>query len=137
MKKTDIDIGELAKITQISPSAIRYYESKGFISPIGRKGLRRQYPIDTIQLIFLISLTKSSGLTLDEIKKLFFCNSKILVDRALLETKISELNNKIEELKSSLDVLKHIQQCPFEDHIKCPSFNALINQHHKKEEDMN
>lgn len=130
MNKSDIDIGDLAKISKISTSAIRFYEQKGFIKSIGRKGLRRQYPIDTINLISLIKLGKSSGLILNEIKALFFCNTKISIDRDLIDQKIDDLTSKIEELNNSVAVLKHIQQCPFEEHIKCPSFIQLLNNHH-------
>ncbi|GER62548.1 hypothetical protein NMCA_14860 [Enterobacter ludwigii] len=39
----ELDIREVANLTGVTPSALRYYEKKGLIKPIGRNGLRRQY----------------------------------------------------------------------------------------------
>lgn len=38
-----LDIREIADLSGINPSALRYYEKKGLIQPVGRNGLRRQY----------------------------------------------------------------------------------------------
>ena len=43
----EIDIGVLSLQTEVSTATIRFYESKGLIKSIGRKGLRRQYPTHT------------------------------------------------------------------------------------------
>nr|WP_286079661.1 MerR family DNA-binding transcriptional regulator [Enterobacter ludwigii] len=37
----ELDIREVANLTGVTPSALRYYEKKGLIKPIGRNGLRR------------------------------------------------------------------------------------------------
>lgn len=38
-----LDIRQIADLSGVTPSALRYYEKKGLIQPVGRNGLRRQY----------------------------------------------------------------------------------------------
>ncbi|MGG6138615.1 MerR family DNA-binding transcriptional regulator [Pantoea allii] len=37
----ELDIREIADLTGVTPSALRYYEKKELIKPVGRNGLRR------------------------------------------------------------------------------------------------
>ena len=39
----DLDISEVARQAGIPPSTLRYYEDKGLIRSVGRRGLRRQF----------------------------------------------------------------------------------------------
>ncbi|WP_261154727.1 MerR family DNA-binding transcriptional regulator, partial [Serratia ficaria] len=39
----ELDIRKIADLTGVTPSALRYYEKKKLIKPVGRNGLRRQY----------------------------------------------------------------------------------------------
>jgi hypothetical protein len=40
----NLDIGEVAGHCGLPPSTLRYYEEKGLIKSIGRRGLRRVFP---------------------------------------------------------------------------------------------
>lgn len=44
----EMDITEVVKATGIASSAIRYYEKKGLINSIGRKGIKRVYHRDVL-----------------------------------------------------------------------------------------
>ncbi|WP_434777928.1 MerR family transcriptional regulator [Neisseria sp. Ec49-e6-T10] len=127
MMQKEIDIGVLSKQTNLPTSTIRFYEDKGLIHSIRRKGLRRQYPHDVIETLSLITIGKKSGLSLDEIKELFLCHSKISVNRGLLRKKIEELMVNLEHLQTALSTLKHIEQCPHEHHLSCQEFRKLLN----------
>lgn len=37
----ELDIAEVARRAGLAASALRYYEEKGLVQPIGRRGLRR------------------------------------------------------------------------------------------------
>ena len=39
----DLDIGEVARRVGLPPSTLRYYEEKGLIRAVGRRGLRRSF----------------------------------------------------------------------------------------------
>ncbi|ENK5165791.1 MerR family DNA-binding transcriptional regulator, partial [Serratia marcescens] len=39
----ELDIGAVARLSGVAPSALRHYEKKGLIASTGRHGLRRQY----------------------------------------------------------------------------------------------
>lgn len=84
---------------EVSTATIRFYESKGLIKSIGRKGLRRQYPKHAIQTISLIKVLKNGGLSLREISTIFIYQSKINVDRSLIDEKMDQIEKKITNLK--------------------------------------
>lgn len=124
----EIDIGDLSSKVGLSTATIRFYESKGFIQPMGRKGLRRQYPLHTVQTLMLIKLLKNSGLSLKDIQKIFINNTQIHVNRDEIEQASIQIEQKISDLKKLMLMLEHIKSCPYEDHISCPSFIEMLNQ---------
>ncbi|WP_269915467.1 MerR family transcriptional regulator [Acinetobacter sp. HY1485] len=123
----EIDIGDLADRVQCSTATLRFYEEKGLIKSIGRKGLRRQYSINTIHIVALIKLMKNGGLSLKDIQNIFIKDQKIKVNQDILEIKMSEMVSKVQTLQRSLEVLKHIQSCPYPEHMECPEFQKLIS----------
>ena len=122
----EIDIGDLASKVQCSTATLRFYEEKGLIKSIGRKGLRRQYPTDTVHIIALIKLMKNGGLSLKDIQNIFVKDQKIRINQDILDIKMSEMALKIQTLQRSLEVLKHIQSCPYPEHMECPEFQKLL-----------
>lgn len=123
----EIDIGVLSKQTGLSTAAIRFYESKGLIKSIGRKGLRRQYSKQVIQTISLVKILRNGGLSLSEIEKIFLQESKIKVSRELIDNKYNEIEEKIINLKNLLVILQHVKSCPYQDHLSCPDFLEMLN----------
>jgi len=121
-----MDIGEVAKKSGIKPSALRYYESKGLIRSLGRKGLRRYYQKDVLDTLSLISLGRFVGLSLDEIKAMFL-ESGFEVNRQLLLEKADLLDKKIQKLSAIRDGLKHAANCPEDNHLHCPTFRRYMN----------
>ena len=68
MKSTDIlTIGELARRTGLSVSAIRYYEEKGLIEPLRTSGNQRRFLRADIRRLSFILIAQKLGLSLDEI----------------------------------------------------------------------
>lgn len=62
-----ISIGEVAARTGIATSALRYYESKGFIQSMRTAGKQRQFHRETLRRIAFIRVAQGVGLTLEEI----------------------------------------------------------------------
>lgn len=122
----EIDIGVLADLTKTSTATIRFYESKGLIKSIGRKGLRRQYPTYAVQNIALIKILQNGGMTLSQIKNIAIHNAKINIQRNQIGDTRSEIKKQINTLNHLLIILDHIESCPYPDHLKCPAFLKLL-----------
>lgn len=122
----EIDIGDLSDQANMSTATIRFYDAKGLIKSIGRKGLRRQYSIHTLQTLALVKILQNGGMSLNEIKELTIHDAKIKIDRATIPDRKKEIRNKIEALNNLLVILNHIEKCPYQDHLSCPDFRKLL-----------
>lgn len=124
----ELDIGEVARLSGIAPSALRHYEKKGLIASIGRNGLRRQYAAGVLDQLKLIALGRLAGFTLDEIASLFDERGRIALDRRLLAARIEELDRTLRRLGQVRDGLRHMVDCPEPEHLQCPQFREILQQ---------
>jgi DNA-binding transcriptional MerR regulator len=125
MEMSPMDIAEVAKITGLSSSTLRFYEARGLIQSVGRKGLRRLFHADVLDRLALISLGRGTGLSLDEIGRMFTPEGPV-IDRDLLLAKADELDRKIKELTTMRDGLRHAAVCRAPSHFECPKFQRLL-----------
>jgi DNA-binding transcriptional MerR regulator len=123
---TEIDIGDVAKRSGLPASALRFYEEKGLIRPIGRQGLRRRYDAGVLERLALISLGRSAGFTLDEIAQMFAPDGRVRIDRAKLAAKADELDQTIVKLRAMSNGLRHAAACRAPSHLECPTFRRLM-----------
>lgn len=65
-----IPIGEVARRTGLSVSAIRFYEGKGLIEPVRTGGNQRRFLRSDIRRVSFILIAQQLGLTLGEIDDL-------------------------------------------------------------------
>lgn len=99
---------EVSKITEISPSAIRFYEEKGLLLPINRKssGVRYFSEKDIERLIFITEL-KKAGLSIKNIYECFhFCDmGDDTIDKriCLFEQYKQNIQNKIHVLEHCME----------------------------------
>lgn len=64
-------IGELAKISGLAPSRIRFYEASGLIASVERKANGyRDYSSDTQWVLEIITGAQAAGFSLEEIRQL-------------------------------------------------------------------
>lgn len=122
----DLDIGEVAQRSGVPVSTLRFYEDKGLIASIGRRGLRRQFGPLVLERLALISVGRSAGFSLDEIALMFAPDGKPRIDRRLLSNKAEELDRKIRELSAIRDGLRHAAACPAPSHMECPTFRRIL-----------
>lgn len=130
-------IGETAKQTGISVSAIRYYDQIGLInSSYNGESNFRYFKEDDVKIILFIKKAQHLGFNLDEIKDLLkiWRKGKTVCPniRALAKKKIKELNDKVFELKklehSLIDYIndsKDINCCPSEEKSVCKIVNKV------------
>ncbi|MGI5373468.1 helix-turn-helix domain-containing protein [Streptomyces sp. CA-251387] len=123
---TDLDIAEVARRAGVPASTLRFYEDKGLITPIGRRGLRRQYDPGVLERLALIALGRTAGFSLDEIAHMFAPDGQPHIDRQMLTTKAEELDSRIRELAVLRDSLRHAAACPAPSHMECPTFRRLL-----------
>lgn len=121
-----MDIGEVAKVSGLPASTLRFYEEKGLIQSNGRNGLRRLFSAKVVERLALISLGRNAGFSLDEIGDMFTPEGPD-INRALLSSKAEELDGKIKELTAMRDGLRHAAACKAPNHFECPKFLRLLH----------
>ena len=122
----DLDIGEVAARVGVPASTLRYYEEKGLIKPVGRRGLRRLYDSAVLERLAMIGLGQSAGFSLDEISRMFSADGKPKIDKRILADKAEELDRNIRKLTAMRDGLRHAAVCPAPSHMECPKFRRLL-----------
>ncbi|QGX40767.1 helix-turn-helix domain-containing protein [Permianibacter aggregans] len=122
----DLDISEVAQRSGVSASALRFYEEKGLIVSVGRRGLRRTFDPEILDRLALIALARSAGFTLEEIAGMFAPGKRPKIDRKLLNNKAEELERTIRKLSAMRDGLLHAAACPAPSHFECPTFQRLL-----------
>jgi DNA-binding transcriptional MerR regulator len=122
----DLDIGEVAQRAGIPASTLRFYEEKGLVASVGRRGLRRQYDRDVLERLALIALGRSAGFSLEEIARMFAPDGKLHVERPMLVNKADELDLTIRRLAAMRDGLRHAAACRAPSHMECPTFRRLL-----------
>ncbi|WP_150292767.1 helix-turn-helix domain-containing protein [Sphingobium estronivorans] len=121
-----LDIAEVAKQSGLPASTLRYYEEKGLIESLGRRGLRRTFEPDILGRLALIALGRMAGFSLDEIAAMFGSDQPAQLDRELLSAKAEELDRMIGQLTALRNGLRHAAICPAPSHMECPSFRRLL-----------
>lgn len=121
-----MDITEVAKHSGVPASTLRFYEEKGLIASVGRRGLRRLFDANVLERLALIALGRSAGFSLDEIARMLGIDGHPRIDRRLLADKAEELDRTIQKLMAMRDGLKHAAVCSAPSHMECPKFRRLL-----------
>lgn len=123
---TALDISAVARQSGIPASTLRFYEGKGLIASIGRRGLRRLFGAEVLDRLALIALGRAAGFSLDEIGLMLAPDGRPRIDRRMLAAKADELDRTIRKLCAMRDGLRHAAACPAPTHMECPSFRRLL-----------
>jgi len=121
-----MDIAELARRSGVPAHTLRFYEEKGLIASVGRRGLRRVFPEGVLERLALIGLGSAAGFSLDEIARMFAPDGRPRIDRQALAAKAQELDRTIGRLTAMRDGLRHAAVCPAPSHLECPTFRRLL-----------
>jgi len=108
-------IGELAALTDVAPSAIRYYEKLGLLPAAERIGGQRRYSSAALDRVLLIRFAGEMDFTLAEIKLFlngFRENTPVSIRwRKLTRRKIAELQQRLAFTRRLLNFLERLQHC--------------------------
>lgn len=121
-----LDISEVARRSGVPASALRYYEEKGLIASIGRRGLRRLFEPGILERLALIAVGRAAGFSLDEMANMFAQGGLRRLDRDLLAAKADELDLLVRKLGAMRDGLRHAAACPAPSHMECPKFQRIV-----------
>ncbi|WP_459866475.1 helix-turn-helix domain-containing protein [Halomonas shantousis] len=121
-----MDISEVAKQAGLPASTLRFYEEKGLIHSVGRRGLRRQFSPRVLERLALIALGRSAGFSLEEIAPMLGDPGQPRIDRQALGDKADQLDRTIRELTAMRDGLRHAAECSAPSHLECPTFRRLM-----------
>ncbi|MFG1932903.1 MerR family transcriptional regulator [Mycobacterium sp. NPDC048908] len=113
-----LTIGALAQQTAVAATTLRYYERIGLIRSPERVGGQRRYDESIVARLEVIRLCKAAGFALDEIQLLFADDaSGRPASRALAETKLAEIDVRIDELQRARQIIEWGMRCT------CPSID--------------
>jgi DNA-binding transcriptional MerR regulator len=121
-----MDISEVAQRSGVPASTLRFYEEKGLLASVGRRGLRRLFGPDVLDRLALIALGRSAGFSLDEIGSMFAADGQPQIDRQQLLQKAEDLDRTIRKLSAMRDGLRHAAACSAPSHMECPTFRRLL-----------
>ena len=121
-----MDITEVAKRSGLTASTLWFYEEKGLIASIGRRGLHRVFDPGVLERLALIALGRSAGFSLDEIALMFAPDGRPRIDREMLAAKAEELDKTIRKLTEMRDGLRHAATCRAPSHMECPTFRRIL-----------
>lgn len=124
-----LTIGEVARRTGVSASAIRYYEGAGLLEEPERAGNKRRYDEEVLRRLALIGGAKHAGFTISEIRTLLhgFPEGANAAERwrVLASEKLAEVDEAIVRLRQARELLEKALHC------KCASLEDCARQLHQ------
>jgi len=99
-----VKIGDFAKISMVSVSALRYYNEVGLLKPAETDKWTgyRYYALDQLPMLYRILALKDLGLSLDQIRRLIGEELPVEQIRGMLRLKRVELQEQAKELEERL-----------------------------------
>lgn len=117
-----LDIGDVAARTGLAPSALRFYERRGLISPAGRNGIRRVYDADVLARLGLITCARTAGFTIAEIGRFLAATPDDDQIRERMSDRARALDTEIARMRRLRDSLAHAAICSHVPLVACPDF---------------
>ncbi len=107
-----LSIGEVARVSGLRPSALRYYEEAGLISPVMRVSGHRHYEESVLDRLRVIACAQDAGFTIAEVRELLGGEKGSPGGwRALAERKLREVDAVIEKAQATRRLLEDSLGC--------------------------
>lgn len=125
-----LTITEMRTRTGTPASAMRFYERKGLLRPVGRHGGKRVDDAGAIEQLALIDLLKLAGFTRREIAEMVDPEGRVAPGwRDAARAKLAELDRAIDEIQRARTVLQHTVDCPEDSLSDCPVHTQIVKRH--------
>ncbi len=105
-----IPIGQAADRLGLSPSALRYYDERGLVSPPERQAGRRMYGPEELRRLAFIKIAQRLGLPLDTAAAVLDAPGPQW--RQTVRQQIAELDQVIAQAQAAQTFLTHALNCP-------------------------
>ncbi|MFD8706140.1 MerR family transcriptional regulator [Kitasatospora sp. NPDC059648] len=116
-------IGQLAEITNVPASAIRFWERHGLLPAPERQSGQRRYPPQAAERIVLLRKFQQAGLSLAEVREFQQDQPR---RQAMIRAKIAEIEQHMVDLDHAHQLLTHALQCGETDIVSCPTFREQM-----------
>lgn len=130
VKGHNMNISKASALTDLPPKTIRYYEEIGLVKAARAANGYRDYSENDVHQLAFLQRARSLGFSIEECRSLLSLYSDS--DRASSEvkeltlSKIDEIDQKIDELKSLKDTLSKLaKNCHGNDKPDCPILDDL------------
>ncbi|MFF2627889.1 MerR family transcriptional regulator [Kitasatospora griseola] len=112
-------IGQLAELTNVPASAIRFWERHGLLPAPERRSGQRRYPPQAAERIVLLRKFQQAGLSLAEVREFQQDQPQ---RQAMIRAKVAEIEQRMLDLDHAHQLLTHALQCSKTDIVTCPTF---------------
>ena len=125
-----MQIGAVASRTGVTVEALRYYEKRGLVRPVARRGSGyREYGVDSVRMVLFIKRAQALGFSLAEVEELVRLRERAWtgdaprVLRGAAAAKIEDINGRIRQLSALRDALADlVSACD----VACPVDEPLL-----------
>ncbi|PJN22288.1 Fe-S cluster assembly protein HesB [Kitasatospora sp. CB02891] len=116
-------IGQLAELTNVPASAIRFWERHGLLPAPERRSGQRRYPPQAAERIVLLRKFQQAGLSLAEVREFQQDQPQ---RQAMIRAKVAEIEQRMLDLDHAHQLLTHALQCSRTDIVTCPTFRDQL-----------
>jgi len=129
-----MNIGEAARRSTLPAKTIRYYEEIGLVSPARLANGYRDYVENDVHRLRFLQRARTLGFTIEQCRdlmSLYADTSRASHDvKAMVQTKLVEIDRKLAELVSLRDTLETLAgACRGDDRPDCPILDDLAGTH--------
>jgi DNA-binding transcriptional MerR regulator len=131
-------VGQVAAQAEVNVQTVRLYERLGLLKkPARRASGYREYTEDAVMSIKFVKQAKGLGFTLNEIKSLLDMRENgahtIAEMRAIAETRLSAIDEKIRQLQSMREAIQHgLSRCDCAEQFPACVFIKLFDRNESK-----
>jgi Cu(I)-responsive transcriptional regulator len=130
-KENKMNIGEAARASGVTAKMIRYYESVGLLTPVGRTSSGyRVYGEQEVHALRFVRQARRLGFLVEDIRKLLALwhdRTRASAEvKAIALEHVAELDRRIAELTDMRDTLSHLaRHCHGDERPDCPILDKL------------
>lgn len=126
MDDEPIPIEQAARRVGMAPSALRYYDERGLVTPVSRTGGRRWYGREELRRLAFIGIARRLGLPLSAVAAVF--DEPRPVWQQVAQEQIAELDAVIERARVAQEFLRRAVDCPTDNPPReCPSMIGALD----------
>lgn len=125
MKSSLWSVGAIAEKFDLPTNVLRHWESVGLLAPERDSAGRRRYSRDDAARVAVIQRSKAAGMSLDQIAVLI--NGEARDRHVVLEAHLTDLDERMEEMRLSRAMTEHAMSCKAHDVTTCPNFRTFFD----------